>query len=99
MARKLDHMADRVLAFQNKRAELSKMEREARKFREEVDKEQTELIKIMGASVEATIDGQKVFEVADTERRSTSVAAVLKHAPELADALVTVNYGKKIKFV
>lgn len=99
MARKLDHMSDRIARFHNMRADLSKAEKEARALREDMEKEQAAIIKLMGASTEATIGDQVVFEVKDTMRRATSIELVKEHAPQLADKLIKVTHGKKINFV
>ncbi len=99
MARNMDAFADQILEFQLARAELSKMEKQARLKREETDKLQAKLINTMQNSVEATLNGRPVFVVEPTSRRSVKVETVMKLHPELEDELIETKLGKKIKFL
>lgn len=96
--RKMDAFRTDVESLRQMNFELSKFEKEARKRREERDKLQNKIIAAMQSSTEATIDGEKAFEIVSTNRRSTSIDLVMQFAPELEDKLVVVKESKKVKF-
>lgn len=97
--RKMDKSKADVLELQKLTEQSSQLSKQLRSI-EKRKKELTEtLIKKMQTSIEAEIDGKKIFEIKQTERRSTRVDLVLTYAPELADKLIETKVSRSIKFV
>ena len=99
MSRKMDAFASDIAQFSNNVAHISKLEKEAREMRKINDAITARVVKAMGTSTEATIDGKVVFALEDTSRESTTIALVEKFAPHLRNVLVNKTTKKKIKFI
>ncbi len=99
MARNIDPMIDDFIRLQRSRAELAKIEKNARQFREEVDAFEFALIKKMRNSTEADFQGKPFAKIENRVTRSATIALVMEHAPELKDSLIKTTIKPKIKFI
>ena len=97
MARKFDNKVDLFIQWQEAREVASKIRRELRQAEELQKKLTNEILKSMGSSTLATIDGQDAFEIVETSRRGVSVNTVMDVCPELADRLIKTTHSRSIK--
>ncbi len=99
MARNIDSFVSEFIELQRSRAELAKIEKDARQFREQVDAMEFALIKKMRNSTEADFQGKPFAKVENRVTRSATIALVMEHAPELKDSLIKTTIKPKIKFI
>lgn len=98
MARKMDNYSAQIEELRQLTTQYQVASKELRNIEKQRKQIIGQLLTTMQTSTEATIDGQKVFEVKETQRRSTRIDLIMQHAPELADKLIETKTSKSIKF-
>lgn len=99
MARKMDAHVDAIDEFRRISADVSKLESDARQLRKRRDELEAFLLGKMQKSDEATVNGEVVFKIAESSRKSVTIGRVMEFAPKLANKIIVENTSRKIKVV
>lgn len=99
MSRKMDAYADAIDEFRRISADVSKLESDARQLRKRKDELESFLLGKMQKSDEATVNGELIFKVAESARKSVSIGRVMEFAPKMANKIIVENVSRKIRIV
>ena len=100
MARKFDRHVDQMLRLRMAEDHCTKLRRQLRLADEQRKAALGSVLKTMGTSVEATIEGKPVFEIIEKSRRSVHVETVIELCDEdLASKLIVVTTNKSVKWL
>ena len=99
MARNMDAHLDLITEYEIAEAEVTKIRRELRLAEEHRKSLLANIVKVMGKSRIATINGEEVFAIRPSGRRNVTIDRVMEVCPNLASQLITVSNNPTLKWL